>query len=175
MLAYGARENINMREYSKEKYSKIDKMSLCRKTQEKIQHLFLECEFVAQIWTPLYMVLSPNYNPPTTWNNVFVTWRQWYVGRFKHKYLFTHLWKKIPKFVWWEIWFARNKSIFQGYSSNPHQIFAKSCSLITKSFSLNFFSLAKPWSMNQSEIAWVSNILGSHMKRIHKPIYKNTK
>jgi hypothetical protein len=29
--------------------------------------------------------------------------------------------------------------------------------------------------MNQSEIAWVSNILGSHMKRIHKPIYKNTK
>jgi hypothetical protein len=49
MLAYGARENINMREYSKEKYSKIDKMPLCRKTQEKIQHLFLECEFVAQI------------------------------------------------------------------------------------------------------------------------------
>jgi hypothetical protein len=106
----------------------------CLSASESIPHIFLECHFSSQIWNLIYLPLS--HPPPLSenWNDIFISWKQRYVGSFKNKKQFTLLWRKIPKFVYWELWLAHNQAIFHEKLPPVHSIFAKILWTSSRSF-----------------------------------------
>jgi hypothetical protein len=68
--------------------------------------------------------------------------------------------RQIPKFVCWEIWLARNQTIFRGKLSTLQRIFAKICGLISEVFSSRSIQLDLTGSLEQKEEDWIAYILG---------------
>jgi ribonuclease HI len=106
--------------------------------------------------------LSPIPPPPLSenWNDLFISWKQRYVGSFKNKKQFTLLWRQIPKFVCWELWLARNQAIFHEKLPPVHNIFAKICGLVAEVFKTKAIGFDLPGVLEQSEEEWVNYIRG---------------
>ena len=115
-------------------------------------------------------LLLPNLEPhlpsslsspplPENWNDLFISWKQRYDGNFKNKKQFTLLWRKIPKFVCWELWLARNQSIFREKLPPMHSIFAKICGLVAEVFKFKVIGYDLAGTLEQSEEDWIKHIL----------------
>jgi hypothetical protein len=108
--------------------------ALCKSAAKSSQHIFFDCALSKQIWNQIYYLLVPHYNPPSTCNDMFICWKQRYVVKFTKKPLLASLWKVIPKFVCWEIWLTRNKTIFQNNILSPSKDLSTACSLLPETF-----------------------------------------
>ena len=72
----------------------------------------------------------------TTWSlsykEIFQNWGKNYLGNLRNKLGLNKLWITIPKYIYWEIWLAWNKKIFQEETINPRQCAVKAISLCTE-------------------------------------------
>jgi hypothetical protein len=73
--------------------------ALCMASEESIQHLFFECPLSIHIWDLMIAPLRSLFHPPSNWNDMFVHWKQRYVGSFNKKLLFASLWRQTPNFI----------------------------------------------------------------------------
>ena len=76
---------------------------LCRKDEETIQHLFVQCSYSQTIWNEVGKQLG--YIGGWQGDSALIAFQNWWAGK---KYL-----RAVPCIFAWGIWITRNKIIFQ--------------------------------------------------------------
>jgi hypothetical protein len=135
--------------------------ALCMASEESIQHLFFECPLSIQIWDLMISPLRSLFPSPSNLNDMFVHWKQIYVGSFNKKLLFANLWRWTPNFISWGIWLARNKAIFENKYLPPHWILAQVFGLLLEGFTIQNKLLVNKAPLIDSENIWITSILGN--------------
>jgi hypothetical protein len=69
----------------------------------------------------------------------------------------------------WELWLARNKTIFQGKLPLMQSIFAKICGLILEVFRIKAIDFDPPGTLEPSEEDWVAYIRGPTKNTLNTP------
>ena len=85
------------------------KCPLFQSSQDNIHHLFWNRPFSQTVWKIAYGDLSRKIRWPSTPNPSLGNWDKYYQGSFKEKPVMKSIWRVVPKFVYWQIWLARNK------------------------------------------------------------------
>jgi hypothetical protein len=132
---------------------------LCKGAIETIQHLFFECPFSIQVWDLLYRDLQSRYSPPSNWNDMFLNLKQTYSSTFIHKPIFKRIWKAVPKFIYWEIWLARNKANFHYISIHHSRVHSLACNLLYEALHAKGINTSSLGQLDHLEYIWVNGIL----------------
>ncbi|XP_077223398.1 uncharacterized protein LOC143857010 [Tasmannia lanceolata] len=82
---------------------------LCRKEEETIDHLLLQCQMAHVLWTNLLRSFNMKWVFRRSIRSVILNWKG---GRFGS--VGDLLWKLVPYALIWNIWKERNNRIFQG-------------------------------------------------------------
>lgn len=141
---------------------------------ETILHLFFYCPFSQQVWSLLYNTLNPRYSSPDNWHSLFMRWKQNYSESFVQKPLFVRIWKAIPKYICWELWLVRNKSIFQNIDTSPSRILALASGLISEFLLSEGLSSTSFGQMDHNEAACVNIIINTTALTPPSPIRPKT-
>jgi len=127
---------------------------LCKAAEESINHLFLECSFARNCWK---LIISPlrTVELPTQINLLQKNWGNSYPYPKKNKNLAKRLWNSIPPTLCWQIWNARNKSIFNNEKASISSTLAKTIAFISETISANGIAHSDQESGNPVEIEWM--------------------
>eukprot|EP00253_Pinus_taeda_P036521 PITA_36521 len=84
---------------------------LCKKEEESINHLFLQCLETAKIWREVEKLLNKTFqwgngNLEEAWSN---WWQHYPNGNLRN----------LPPIICWGVWLARNRAIFQDQGTQP--------------------------------------------------------
>ena len=99
-------------------YKGPGRCSLCLRNTDGTHHLFCDCSYFDNLW-----LLITNYlKIAHSWKKAFVrvnlhVWKQ---KKFAYEYL--------PFFIFWEVWKARNVSLFTNYFQRVEVTYAKTLS-----------------------------------------------
>lgn len=99
--------------------------TLCISSKETTQHLFMECHYAKETWGLILQGLQIPSFPQCSVVNLFADWNNQYPQSIPIKSFQNKVWIAIPKFVYWQIWLARNDQIFNGHHLPPLQVAAK--------------------------------------------------
>ncbi|XP_059075024.1 uncharacterized protein LOC131875037 [Cryptomeria japonica] len=81
---------------------------MCKKAEESLDHLLLQCEKAQTIWSFLLGKLGWMAPLPNTVLDLFSSW-----NIPSRRSVFSSLWIVVPSLVIWEIWKERNRRLFQ--------------------------------------------------------------
>jgi hypothetical protein len=87
--------------------------ALCLDNAEIYHHIFFKCKFSSQVLKQALKEIEHLYRRLESWKSLFSKWGNMYQGSFKNKPLPKRLWISLPKYICWEMCFARNWEIFQ--------------------------------------------------------------
>jgi hypothetical protein len=79
---------------------------------------------------------------PSSVVHIFSRWKLMYQGSFQNKPLFKQVWMVLPKYVYWKIWIACNKTLFFEIKTHPKSVVGKVISLLSEY--LNSLHLSPP-------------------------------
>ncbi|XP_059070479.1 uncharacterized protein LOC131860126 [Cryptomeria japonica] len=81
---------------------------MCKKADESLDHLLLQCEEAQMVWN--FLLGKLGWQTPLP-NSVFELLSSWNIQ--SHISVFSSVWLVAPSLVVWEIWKERNRRIFQ--------------------------------------------------------------
>ena len=111
----------------------------CNLDEETTSHIFLQCKISLSIWR-IVLPSSLALNLPGSAVQLFKDWSNHYPGSLSKKPILSHLWASIPKNLCWQLWLARNNSIFKEQKAVPARIAAKTIGMIVEKFASNNIS-----------------------------------
>ena len=65
------------------------------------------------------------FKPPDSLDQLLIVWNRLFLGNIRKNHILKRLWNAIPKNRCWQIWLARNRSIFKGEKVIINPIAAK--------------------------------------------------
>lgn len=86
---------------------------------------------------------------PQSWNNMFTLRYKKYTGTFLNKPILKRVWLAMPKFVYSEIWLARNKANFQHINTLSKFFVAKAHGLLSKAIQIKGKKGHNIWMLEQ--------------------------
>ena len=132
--------------------------ALCNLDEETTSHIFLQCKISLLVW----MIVLPSgfgLNLPGSVAQLFKDCSNHYPGSLSKKPILSHLWASIPKNLCWQLWPARNHSIFKEQKSIPAHIAAKTIGMIVEKFASNNISFPSQESIPEPYSSWCKNFL----------------
>jgi hypothetical protein len=94
-----------------------------------------------------------------TWKDMFIDWSKKYKGTFMNKPILKSAWQAMPKFVYWKVWLAHNKTIFDQGNVNPKSIVAKARGLLIEAIKARGVKGHNVSLMEQEERIWLRDFL----------------
>ena len=88
------------------------KCKFCGLAQESLDHLFLHCTFVWEVWVDCLSWWGVQWVLPSNIIDFFRWWKSW-----RYRGIKKQIWECMPLVVIWTVWFTRNEIFFQG--TNP--------------------------------------------------------
>eukprot|EP00253_Pinus_taeda_P011429 PITA_11429 len=82
---------------------------LCNSNLETSQHLFLECNFAKQVWSIILQNFQITIPSQTYVADLYANWNRIYPQCIPSKSFWKKIWTAIPKYVYWQLWLARNQ------------------------------------------------------------------
>eukprot|EP00253_Pinus_taeda_P023626 PITA_23626 len=92
--------------------------------------ILTDCLFAKDVWDLMLQDFCISSPSQITVSDLFVEWSQFYPQRIPYKSFWRKVWNALPKFVYWQIWLARNQKIFNDLNHTPLQVVAKARSLL---------------------------------------------
>ncbi|WMV55749.1 hypothetical protein MTR67_049134 [Solanum verrucosum] len=89
----------------------------CEQQAETINHLFLHCKVVRQLWHLFTSFRETNWTMPQRASQAIESWNNEGSGSTDQS-----RWRIVPAVIWWTIWKERNMRCFESSSSPLHRI-----------------------------------------------------
>ncbi|WMV09773.1 hypothetical protein MTR67_003158 [Solanum verrucosum] len=89
----------------------------CELQAETINHLFLHCKVVRQLWHLFTSFRGTSWTMPQRANQAIESWNTEGSGSTDQS-----RWRIVPAVIWWTIWKERNMRCFESISSPLHRI-----------------------------------------------------
>ncbi|WMV40902.1 hypothetical protein MTR67_034287 [Solanum verrucosum] len=89
----------------------------CEQVAETINHLFLHCKVVRQLWNLFTSFIGISWTVPGRTGQALESWNMEGSGSTDKS-----RWKIVPAVIWWTIWKERNSRNFDNKSSPLHKI-----------------------------------------------------
>ena len=131
-LDFTTQQITNCRKSKKRGISGSSQCPLCRKEEETIQHLFLECSFSRKRWEAMVIPIAANINYNVTINQFISKWKSRYPHSLKNKQAIKRLRNNLPLFLCWKLWLARNGVIFKDNIPTVSKVTTKAWGLMVE-------------------------------------------
>ncbi|XP_075081030.1 uncharacterized protein LOC142166245 [Nicotiana tabacum] len=109
---------------------------MCQSNSETINHLFLHCPVVTDIWSMFLSLFEFRWTMPCSVKEVFVSWSSWKVEKSIKK-----IWSMVSAAILWCLWTEKNQRCFDGISSTGY--------LLSEG---DGFTISFCWSLTYSEV-----------------------
>jgi len=120
---------LTVENMKKRSISEPSRCALYSQDEETIPHMFAQCPYATATWNLVLGNLFILTTQALSYKDFFQNWGKNYHGNLRNKPGLNKLWIEIPKYIYWEIWLAQNKKIFQKETISPRQCVVKSISL----------------------------------------------
>lgn len=88
-----------------------NRCAMCKKEEEKVEHLLVQCEFASELWDQMVKQLQLQWAKPCSTTKIIVLWwLPWSQDKTRR------VWAMIALHVLWAIWKERNARIFKEHS-----------------------------------------------------------
>lgn len=94
----------------------------CCRSEETMQHLFLECPVAEECWKRMASIGESTWTVQSTIGETIYHWRKKCPWKEKRSHLAQRVWNTIPYTLLWRIWLARNGKVFQDKGHNIRKI-----------------------------------------------------
>ena len=105
--------------------------ALCNSEAETSNHIFLQCSISLKFWQCV-LPLGFHFRPLGSMAQLLEDWTKHYPGNLNKKPILRRLWNSVPKNLCWQLWIARNKSIFKYQKVVPTRIVSKTMGMIVE-------------------------------------------
>ena len=89
---------------------------MCEEEEETIDHLLIHCNFAKSLWDLLLSIVGISWVFPHSVLNNLLAWQGTAVGKKRKK-----IWLAAPVCLFWNIWCARNRLVFQNEVPNAQR------------------------------------------------------
>ena len=127
--------------------------ALCNLEEETSNHIFLQCSVSLNIWQ---CILPPGFKfrPPGSVAQLIEDWAKHLPNSLIKKPILGCLWNTIPKNLCWQLWIARNKSIFKDQKVVPTRIVSKTVGMIAEKFASRDISFPVSEDIPEPHSSW---------------------
>lgn len=129
--------------------------ALCKENSESIQHMFLECMFVKEVWQTMLQELFHRVLWSDSAKSLLENWHRHYEGSFRNKSIFRPLWVALPKYICRRVWLVRNKNAFKDEHVRERRVITQTKSQVTEYFNSHRLTIDFPQSLDQQEHEWL--------------------
>ena len=136
---------------------------LCKKEEETLDHILLECPFSKEVWREA-MMLNPGINLPCTIQDLLSEWMKLSPFHLSKKTLLQNAWRWIPNAICWKIWIERNNRIFREQELHPSKITIQARAILGEALDHNT-SLKNTIQLLPEESQWLSKIVPNYHTR----------
>lgn len=98
---------------------------LCYRDVESVDHIFLHCSYVSEVWGEIMMEAGIDWVFPRCLWDSFLSWK---VRKLSPRSKV--LWSLVFPSVCWTIWLDRNQTIFENHAELAYNIFRKAKDLL---------------------------------------------
>ena len=113
-----AREAILTHEnLKKRKFSMCSRCYLCGEEVETVNHLFLQCRIISQLWRIFISLRGFAWAMPNRITHLLYSWGEVGMGAADRD-----RWRIVPACIWWTVWKERNARCFESKNCDLQKI-----------------------------------------------------